>query len=186
MWTTKPLETFRLHNYSCVVYKNRSYAVADLSTWTPASPPLKFAGLCGHFTIIDIISKYFVNSPRGRQPQAVCCSIAVVTKTWNDLKPPKTTYNHLKPSTTTYNHLRKFNNHLQQPQKHQQPLANNLTPSETRHKCLKQHVTYIYLSLKSYSPWFHVSSTMPRCNLVLGYKIDFVSSLLWNSTTIWL
>ncbi|RMX61433.1 hypothetical protein pdam_00021290 [Pocillopora damicornis] len=23
------------------------------------------------------------------------------TKTWNDLKPPKTTYNHLQPSTTT-------------------------------------------------------------------------------------
>ena len=37
----------------------------------------------------------------------------VVTKTWNDLKPP----------TTTYNHLKKFNNHLQKPQKHQQPLA---------------------------------------------------------------
>ena len=32
----------------------------------------------------------------------------VVTKTWNDLKPPKTIYNHLK----------KFNNHLQPPQKH--------------------------------------------------------------------
>ena len=28
---------------------------------------------------------------------------SVVTKTWNDLKPPKTTYNHLK----------KFNNQLQ-------------------------------------------------------------------------
>ena len=25
----------------------------------------------------------------------------VSTKTWNDLKPPKTTYNHLQPSTTT-------------------------------------------------------------------------------------
>ena len=25
----------------------------------------------------------------------------VVTKTWNDLKPPKTTYNHLQPPTTT-------------------------------------------------------------------------------------
>ena len=31
------------------------------------------------------------------------CFTNVVTKTWNDLKPPKTTYNHLK----------KFNNHLQ-------------------------------------------------------------------------
>ena len=29
--------------------------------------------------------------------------LPVVTKTWNDLKPPKTIYNHLK----------KFNNHLQ-------------------------------------------------------------------------
>ena len=44
----------------------------------------------------------------------------VVTKTWNDLKPAKTTYNHLQP-----------------PQKHLQPLANNLKPSKTRYKCLK-------------------------------------------------
>ena len=28
----------------------------------------------------------------------------------------------------------------------------------------------IYLSLKSYSPWSHESSIMPRCPLVLGYK----------------
>ena len=71
----------------------------------------------------------------------------VSTKTWNDLKPPKTaynhlqppttTYNHLQPSTTIYNHLKNFNNHLQLPQKHLQPLANCLKPSETRHKCLK-------------------------------------------------
>ena len=56
-----------------------------------------------------------------------------VTKTWNDLKPPKTTYkspktiynhlqcttiyNHLiKKSTTTYNHLKNIYNHLQPPQ----------------------------------------------------------------------
>ena len=51
----------------------------------------------------------------------------VVTKTWNDLKPPTTTS---KNSTTTYNHL-------QPPQKHLQPLANNLKPSKTRYKCLK-------------------------------------------------
>ena len=44
----------------------------------------------------------------------------VVTKAWNDLKPPKTTS---KNSTTTYNHL--------------QLLANNLKPSKTRYKCLK-------------------------------------------------
>ena len=52
-------------------------------------------------------------------------------------------YQNMERPKTTYNHLKKFNNHLQQPQKHQQPLANNLTPSETRHKCLKQHVTYM-------------------------------------------
>ena len=46
--------------------------------------------------------------------------ICVVTKTWNDLKPSTTTYNHLQP-----------------PQKHLQPLANNLKPSKTRYKCLK-------------------------------------------------
>ena len=49
----------------------------------------------------------------------------VVTKTWNDLKPPKTTYNHLKPSKTTYNHLKKFNNHLQQPQKKLKKINNH-------------------------------------------------------------
>ena len=48
------------------------------------------------------------------------------TKTWNDLKPSKTTHNHLK----------NFKNH-QPPQKHLQPLANYIKPSKTRHKCLK-------------------------------------------------
>ena len=44
----------------------------------------------------------------------------VVTKTWNDLKPPKTIYNHLQPPqkiqqppTTIYNHLKNIYNHLQ-------------------------------------------------------------------------
>ena len=62
----------------------------------------------------------------------------VSTKTWDDLKPPKTIHNHLQPPqkfqqppTTTYNHLKNFNNHLQPPQKHLQPLANYLKPSET-------------------------------------------------------
>ena len=55
------------------------------------------------------------------------CFTNVVTKTWNDLKPPTTTS---KNSTTTYNHL-------QPPQKHLQPLANNLKPSKTGYKCLK-------------------------------------------------
>ena len=47
-------------------------------------------------------------------------SVAVVTKTWNDLKPPKTIYNHLQPPqkiqqppTTIYNHLKNIYNHLQ-------------------------------------------------------------------------
>ena len=53
----------------------------------------------------------------------------VSTKTWNDLKPPKTTYNHLQPPTNIYNHLKNFNNHLQPPQKHLQPLANYLKQS---------------------------------------------------------
>ena len=42
----------------------------------------------------------------------------VVTKTWNDLKPPTTIYNHLQPPqkiqqppTTIYNHLKKIYNH---------------------------------------------------------------------------
>ena len=45
---------------------------------------------------------------------------AVVTKTWNDLKPPKTIYNHLQPPqkiqqppTTIYNHLKNIYNHSQ-------------------------------------------------------------------------
>ena len=41
----------------------------------------------------------------------------VVTKTWNDLKPPTATYNHLKkiqqPPTTIYNHLKNIYNHSQ-------------------------------------------------------------------------
>ena len=43
-----------------------------------------------------------------------------VTKTWNDLKPPKTIYNHLQPPqkiqqppTTIYNHLKNIYNHSQ-------------------------------------------------------------------------
>ena len=35
--------------------------------------------------------------------ETIRVELRVVTKTWNDLKPPKTIYNHLK----------KFNNHLQ-------------------------------------------------------------------------
>ena len=47
-------------------------------------------------------------------------TIRVVTKTWNDLKPPKTIYNHLQPPqkiqqppTTIYNHLKNIYNHSQ-------------------------------------------------------------------------
>ena len=36
----------------------------------------------------------------------------VVTKTWNDLKPPKTIYNHLKPPTTTSKNSTTIYNHL--------------------------------------------------------------------------
>ena len=54
---------------------------------------------------------------------------AVVTKTWNDLKPPKTIYNHLKPPTTTSKNSTTSYNHPQPPQNHLQPLANNLKPS---------------------------------------------------------
>ena len=64
-------------------------------------------------------------------------SRAVVTKTWHDLKPPKTIYNHLKPPTTTSKNSTTTYNHLQPPQKHLQPLVNNLKPSKTRYKCLK-------------------------------------------------
>ena len=50
------------------------------------------------------------------------------TKTWNDLKPPKTIYKHLQP-----------------PQKYQQPtqkyphdqLTKNRITSQTTHRCLK-------------------------------------------------
>ena len=34
-----------------------------------------------------------LSTPKDQKP--------VVTKAWNDLKPPKTIYNHLKPPTTT-------------------------------------------------------------------------------------
>ena len=39
----------------------------------------------------------------------------LVTKTWNDLKPPKTIYNHLKPPTTTSKNSTTTYNHLQPP-----------------------------------------------------------------------
>ena len=60
----------------------------------------------------------------------------VVTKTWNDLKPPKTIYNRLQP-----------------PQKIQQPSTTTSKTSTT----IEQNV---YFSPKSYSPWSLVSSTI--------------------------
>ena len=91
---------------------------------------------------------------------------SVVTKTWNYLQPPTTTYNHLQPSTTTsenltttYNHLKKFNNHLQPPQKHLKQGINvfNNNMSRTWNTRIEQN---IHLPLKSYSLWSLVSSTM--------------------------
>ena len=70
-----------------------------------------------------------LSTPKDQKP--------VVTKAWNDLKPPKTIYNHLKPPTTTSKNSTTAYNHLQPPQKYLQPLANNLKPSKTRYKCLK-------------------------------------------------
>ena len=64
---------------------------------------------------------------------------SVVTKAWNNLKPPKTIYNHLKPPTTTSKNSTTPYNHLQPPQKHLQPLANNLKPSKTGYKYLFQN-----------------------------------------------
>ena len=57
--------------------------------------------------------------------ETIRVELRVVTKTWNDLKPPKTIYNHLKPPTTTSKNSTTTYNHLQ-------PLANNLKPSKTR------------------------------------------------------
>ena len=54
----------------------------------------------------------------------------VSTKTWNDLKPPKTTYNHLQPPTTIYNHL-------QPPQKFQQPPTTTSKTSTATRKLSK-------------------------------------------------
>ena len=81
----------------------------------------------GHIAKVDeptdwVSSAVYVKKRNGQL--RVCLAI---TKTWNDLKPPK----------TTYNHLENFNNHLQPPKKHLQLLANCLKPSKTRHKCLK-------------------------------------------------
>ena len=46
-----------------------------------------------------------LSTPKDQKP--------VVTKAWNDLKPPKTIYNHLQPPTTIYNHLKNIYNHSQ-------------------------------------------------------------------------
>ena len=66
------------------------------------------------------------------------------TTTENHLQPPTTIYNHLQPSTTTsenltttYNHLKKFNNHLQPPQKHLKQGINVFNNAR------RQHVTYL-------------------------------------------
>ena len=83
----------------------------------------------------------------------------VVTKTWNDLKPPtavqppKTTYNHLnpstttynvQPSTTTYNHLMKKStttyNHLKNIYNHLQPPQNIYNHSQRIEYHLKQAI----------------------------------------------
>ena len=81
---------------------------------------------------------------------------SVVTETWSDLQPHKTTYNHLQPSQKIQ----------QPPQKH---LLNHSQTIEyilnKPYKCLKQaswqYVKYLkrrieqnlHLSLESYSPW---------------------------------
>ena len=72
-----------------------------------------FMGLAGYYR--DFIANFAALA-------APLSDLTVVTKTWNDLKPPKTTYNHLKPSTTTYNHLKKFNNHLKNTYNHSQTI----------------------------------------------------------------
>ena len=53
----------------------------------------------------------------------------VVTKTWNELKPPKIAYSHLQPPTATYNHLKKIQqppttiyNHLKNTYNHSQTI----------------------------------------------------------------
>ena len=58
-------------------------------------------------------------SPRREvQNMLFICFKVVVTKTWNDLKPPKTINNNLQPPqkiqqppTTSYNHLKNIYNH---------------------------------------------------------------------------
>ena len=72
----------------------------------------------------------------GSIPKVLVLSLSfvksVVTKTWNDLKPPKTINNNLQPPTTTSKNSTTTYNHLQPPQKHLQPLVNTLKPSKTR------------------------------------------------------
>ena len=124
----------------------------------------------------------------------------VVTKTWNDLKPPKTIYNHLQPpqkiqqpptttsktSTTTRkqsktgseirrddNMSRTWNTTIEQNSWTKQPLLPKILLSLI--PCIINH-------------WLR-TKLPPRCPLMLlglGYKVDFVYSLLWNSSTIWL
>ena len=71
------------------------------------------------FTLyLDSYTVQFRNShPKMCMLRNVCVQF-VVTKTWNDLKPPKTIYNHLKPPTTTSKNSTTTYNYLQPPQKH--------------------------------------------------------------------
>ena len=66
-----------------------------------------------HCCTLSILRRLLISS--------ISMTLLVVTKTWNDLKPPKTIYNHLQPPQKIQH----------PPQKHLQPLANNLKPSKT-------------------------------------------------------
>ena len=86
----------------------------------------------------------------------------VVTTTWNGLKPPTTIYNHLQPPQNW------FNNCLQQPQKHVQPLANNLKPSETR------RYGSVYLGVVVLRVWYfeHALLQLNNCHHILPETIN--------------
>ena len=110
----------------------------------------------------------------------------VVTKTWNDLKPPKTTYNHLK----------KFNNHLQLPKtiynhlkniyNHSQTILNHLKQGiNVWNKVRRQHVTNMKYEKRTKPSWPLVSSTIGlshemKCEIMLSLLKDLKNFTKWT------
>ena len=120
---------------------------------------------------------------RVKPPEVIWHQTIAVTKTWNDLKPPKTIYNHLKP-----------------PQKIQQPPTTTSKTSTTNckqtktieNKARRGHGTYMeYENQMKHPPLPKILLSLVPCIINRGLSHETSISIIlfprsWNSTTIWL